>query len=469
MRKLAIALTPLLILALVVGAIGCGGDDEETPTPTCTTAPTLSPEYPSTVTPITASTPVPDTEPVWQEAPIIIAGDIYRGEEKSHELPISDTTAARFTLFWLEHDELSLTLNTPSGKLIIPSDAETDPNIIYRKAYPGGSIFTMGYTEVYVIENLEQGIWTMNVRATNVPEDGVRYRLNIYLKTHSLTLMPTPIPTPTSTTSPIPTSTTVVSTQSPAIENTTDILKLLHTEWEYFQYTDVEQLRTDNDLRLKYDQSFGSIEGMESPSFFSEGDIEWMIQARTPLTILGVSILYFGSHSPDNIRKIIHESEEVEDTLYLGTEIWITETSFMTFAAGLINNTMVMGTLEEVRQYIDVVTGRAQSLYDNHYLRDVISRLPKGITIVGRTGDNWVAYGMSWEKITSETIQLTQVAKWKDSASAQDNLAFFRRSIESSEDMVTGDPVYSNIEVVQEDQILTMTATAPVSHLDKLP
>ncbi len=33
MRKLAIVLTPLLILALMVGVAGCGGDDETTPTP----------------------------------------------------------------------------------------------------------------------------------------------------------------------------------------------------------------------------------------------------------------------------------------------------------------------------------------------------------------------------------------------------------------------------------------------------
>ena len=34
MRKLAIVLVPLLILALVVGAVGCGGEGTTTPTPT---------------------------------------------------------------------------------------------------------------------------------------------------------------------------------------------------------------------------------------------------------------------------------------------------------------------------------------------------------------------------------------------------------------------------------------------------
>jgi len=41
MRKLAIVLIPLLIRALVLGAIGCGGEETKpTPTPTPTQTPT---------------------------------------------------------------------------------------------------------------------------------------------------------------------------------------------------------------------------------------------------------------------------------------------------------------------------------------------------------------------------------------------------------------------------------------------
>jgi len=40
MRKLAIVLVPLLLMAFVVGAIGCGGEGEPTPTPTATPTPT---------------------------------------------------------------------------------------------------------------------------------------------------------------------------------------------------------------------------------------------------------------------------------------------------------------------------------------------------------------------------------------------------------------------------------------------
>ncbi len=40
MRKLAIVLAPLLVLALILTAVGCGGDDEATPKPTQTPIPT---------------------------------------------------------------------------------------------------------------------------------------------------------------------------------------------------------------------------------------------------------------------------------------------------------------------------------------------------------------------------------------------------------------------------------------------
>jgi len=58
MRKLAFWLTPLLIVALAFGAIGCNGEGEATPTPT----PTQTPVYPvATPTPSPSPTPTGNT------------------------------------------------------------------------------------------------------------------------------------------------------------------------------------------------------------------------------------------------------------------------------------------------------------------------------------------------------------------------------------------------------------------------
>lgn len=50
MRQLAIGLIPLILLALVVSAIGCGGEEEATPTPPPT--PTMTSTPTSTATPV---------------------------------------------------------------------------------------------------------------------------------------------------------------------------------------------------------------------------------------------------------------------------------------------------------------------------------------------------------------------------------------------------------------------------------
>ncbi|MFC2059381.1 hypothetical protein ACFLTS_07100, partial [Chloroflexota bacterium] len=67
MRKLMIILSPLLLLALIFGSFGCGGD-EATPTPkptvAPTTAPTVAPTTAPTVAPTTAPTPTAKPEPV---------------------------------------------------------------------------------------------------------------------------------------------------------------------------------------------------------------------------------------------------------------------------------------------------------------------------------------------------------------------------------------------------------------------
>jgi hypothetical protein len=60
MKKLAIVLIPLLILALIGGVVGCGSDDGITPTPILTPTPTPTPTLTPTPTPTPTSTPEAD-------------------------------------------------------------------------------------------------------------------------------------------------------------------------------------------------------------------------------------------------------------------------------------------------------------------------------------------------------------------------------------------------------------------------
>lgn len=68
MRKLAVILAPLLILAIALTAIGCGGGESPTPSPepspTATAQPTVAPTTPPpTPTPVRTPVPTLGTEP----------------------------------------------------------------------------------------------------------------------------------------------------------------------------------------------------------------------------------------------------------------------------------------------------------------------------------------------------------------------------------------------------------------------
>jgi hypothetical protein len=54
MKKLAVVAIPILVLALVFGALGCGGEAAPTPTPEPTAAPTVAPTPEPTPTPTVA-------------------------------------------------------------------------------------------------------------------------------------------------------------------------------------------------------------------------------------------------------------------------------------------------------------------------------------------------------------------------------------------------------------------------------
>jgi pimeloyl-ACP methyl ester carboxylesterase len=118
----------------------------------------------------------PDVSP--QEAPMI-SGTIQTGELHSHSIPVTNAASVTFTLAWAAGN-LDLTLTTPSGGLIDPVVAETDPNISY---YSDGNITA----EAYTVQNPEPGNWQVNVAAIDIPDEGQEYTVFTFLDT-TLTL-----------------------------------------------------------------------------------------------------------------------------------------------------------------------------------------------------------------------------------------------------------------------------------------
>ena len=101
-----------------------------------------------------------EQDPPIQFAPLIL-DKISPNEQESHEILISSTSEANFILAWSEGD-LNLTLTTPSGTLIDPYVAESDPNITY---------YQDEIIEGYGVKNPESGVWKVNVTAVGITEE----------------------------------------------------------------------------------------------------------------------------------------------------------------------------------------------------------------------------------------------------------------------------------------------------------
>jgi len=117
-----------------------------------------------------------EEDPIAQQAPTI-SGKICQGEEKSHEILISNTTTVGFSLHWMR-GVLNFTLTTPNGTLIDIPAAESDPTIThFNDSEPV-------LLDEYIIENPEQGIWKVNIDAVNVSDEGENYIVFTFLNTN---------------------------------------------------------------------------------------------------------------------------------------------------------------------------------------------------------------------------------------------------------------------------------------------
>ena len=188
--KLKLLISVLLVVSILLS--GCAAEESKpsksmssptatpgnTPTPTRTPFPTATPLNTNTPTP----TPYTNREPTLA---LSASGEIYSGEEQSHQVLVTDASAIDFFLMWLAYEPsvtLIFTLTSPSGKLIEPSVAETDPNIEHSRDYAADYA---AYTEVYEINNPEQGNWTLHISAEEVPQDGNPYYVQVFLKSNT--------------------------------------------------------------------------------------------------------------------------------------------------------------------------------------------------------------------------------------------------------------------------------------------
>jgi len=95
-------------------------------------------------------------------------------------VPVDSTVSkAAFHLSWPGSD-LDLTLTSPTGIVIDPAYADSDPNITYVEE---------DTAEYYIVENPEPGQWQMHITAIDVPLEGEKYTATAYLTTNLVLIL----------------------------------------------------------------------------------------------------------------------------------------------------------------------------------------------------------------------------------------------------------------------------------------
>lgn len=93
-----------------------------------------------------------------------LAGEISQGQTRQHTLPLAESEPTAVTLFY-PSGNLDLVLVSPSGQVIDPTVAATDPDVDHEDRVVEG-----GRAEVYGLRQPEVGTWTLRVSAPSVVE-----------------------------------------------------------------------------------------------------------------------------------------------------------------------------------------------------------------------------------------------------------------------------------------------------------
>ena len=206
-----------------------------------------------------------------------------------------------------------------------------------------------------------------------------------------------------------------------------------------FAYLDVYKMRSDNDLHTIYEEYEASFQGWKE-SFhvdFANVDAFAMMGDQT--------VLFEGNLYLEDIKELLQEVYHAELLDHKGIEVWNDNGGWVAFWEGGI----IIGPEETLRDCIDVLQGENDSLYDDVDFREVIDRLPDGVTMEWWEGpaygldglDHW---GYSISKKDPYTLEQAYVFIFEDEEAA-------------AEGMYSVEGIWSNLTHLSQDGDVVQT------------
>ena len=228
-----------------------------------------------------------------------------------------------------------------------------------------------------------------------------------------------------------------------------------------FVFADVQAMRNDPDVNAYLAEGEGPSGYLDSYGM----DLNDIDQSAVASYVQGLWIIpplqiVTGDFDLESIKDLLG-SERYTEHEFAGVEIWDVQIDEYTDAVAFMDDVILIGYGEVVRNAIETEQGIKPSLYDDVDFSDVVNRLPLGISIAFQEGEflgrqtykSLLITGLSAVKADESTIGLTWVIKFEDVESAENALDDVRSHIEGIEL-----PRFTNIEIVQTDQFIKVNA-----------
>ncbi len=252
----------------------------------------------------------------------------------------------------------------------------------------------------------------------------------------------------------------VIDENSIAVE----MMKRIPGDLRNFVFVDVHEMRSDPELVIYLDEGEGPKAYLNAYVEFYEVNQTAVVSHLDGLWLIPPLQIVTGDFNLDNLRDLLRSEEYIENESD-GIEIWDVELGDYAEAVALIGDTIMIGYEDVIRNSIRTAQGAESSLYDDVNFREVLGKLPPGMSVACNEGvflgqytyHGLLVSGLSATKKDTGIIELTWVCKFATSGDAKDSLDTIKGDVLSQEYFG-----FTNVLVTQENQFIRVTAQTSV-------
>jgi len=233
----------------------------------------------------------------------------------------------------------------------------------------------------------------------------------------------------------------------------------------HFAYWAIADLNDDDDLWAIYDR------------FKDSSDAQQLRELVQVLAIVKDSARIIGSdnaamlEAPVTALRADFDTKYVEGQLqtlgysrsvYRDVGIWIAGEGQPYRPVALLSSTILIGNVSELKACIDAVKEKAESLYDDPYIRVLADRLPNGIVMdvhratafAAESYTDLVAYGKSYSKVRKDLLKVTAVYVFGDGPAAGTALQPIKEHLAAG---------FQDVKIERDDNLVIATARISIS------